>query len=160
MACLHSRTSRHPHCLHLLRALAFIEAHHGFHLQPLYINTKLNHLADDLSRNNLPSFLTKVPLADRHPAHLPPYFSPSSWIQSWTGPHHAGSISSAIFSGRSRPIDKKVLQFGNEEVPFLLQAVPSPRPIPSDRTPTLLFFSIYGRRGPVTPDNQVIPSSH
>ena len=72
VACLHSRTSRHPHCLHLLRALAFIEARHGFHLQPLYINTKLNHLADDLSRNNLPSFLTKVPLADRHPAHLPP----------------------------------------------------------------------------------------
>ena len=62
-----SLTSRNPHCLHLLRALAFIEARHMFYLQPLYINTKLNHLADDLSRNALSSFLLKVPEASREP---------------------------------------------------------------------------------------------
>ena len=62
-----SLTSRNPHCLHLLRALAFIEARHMFYLQPLYINTKLNHLADDLSRNALSSFL----LRSQRPAGSP-----------------------------------------------------------------------------------------
>ena len=71
VASLRSRTSRHPHCLHMLRALAFVEARHSFHLRPQYINTKVNHLADDLSRNNLPSFLTKVPRAAREPVPLP-----------------------------------------------------------------------------------------
>ena len=71
VASLRSRTSRHPHCLHMLRALAFVEARHSFHLRPQYINTKVNHLADDLSRNNLPSFLTMVPRAAREPVPLP-----------------------------------------------------------------------------------------
>jgi hypothetical protein len=55
----------------MLHALAFIEAHHKFHFHPVYINTKLNHLADDLSRNNLPSFLEKVPQANQEPDPLP-----------------------------------------------------------------------------------------
>ena len=71
VACLRSRTSREKHCMHMLRALVFIEAHHKFHFHPVYINTKLNHLADDLSRNNLPSFLEKVPQANQEPDPLP-----------------------------------------------------------------------------------------
>ena len=89
VACLHSRTTKHPHCLHLLRVLAFVEARYRFHLQPLYINTKLNHLADDLSRNNLLSFLTKVPLADKYPVSLPPLLL-SLLLDpeiDWTSPH-------------------------------------------------------------------------
>ena len=69
VACLRSRTSKNHHCMHMLRALAFVEARHRFMLQPAYINTKLNHLADDLSRNNLPSFLSKAPGARREPDH-------------------------------------------------------------------------------------------
>ena len=69
VACLRSRTSKNRHCLHMLRALALIEARHCFHLQPQYINTRANHLADDLSRNNIASFLFKVPNADRDPVH-------------------------------------------------------------------------------------------
>ena len=71
VACLRSRTSQDPHCMHLLRTLAFIEARHTFSLQPQYISTKDNHLADDLSRDNLSSFLLKVPGADSQATPLP-----------------------------------------------------------------------------------------
>ena len=67
VAALYKRTSRDSHCMHMLRALAFIEARHQFVLQPVYINTVHNHLADDLSRDKLSSFLTKVPGTRRHP---------------------------------------------------------------------------------------------
>ena len=72
VAALYSRTCRDSHCMHLLRALAFVEAQHAFHLQPEYIDTGANHLADDLSRNHLPSFMAKISGADRQPTLLPP----------------------------------------------------------------------------------------
>lgn len=53
--------------MHLLRCLVFVETHFGCYLRPEYINTKHNLLADDLSRNHLSSFLSKVPTADRQP---------------------------------------------------------------------------------------------
>ena len=71
VACLRSRTSKSKGIMHMLRCLVFIEAHFQFHIHPMYINTKLNHLADDLSRNNLSSFLSKVPQANCHPAPIP-----------------------------------------------------------------------------------------
>ena len=57
--------------MHMLRTLAFIEAKHMFLLAPRYIDTKANHLADDLSRNMLSSFLAKVPHANTQPTPLP-----------------------------------------------------------------------------------------
>ena len=71
VACLRSRTSRDSHCMHMLRTLAFVEARYRFSLRPEYINTKDNHLADDLSRDNLASFLLKVPGADTRATPLP-----------------------------------------------------------------------------------------
>ena len=68
VACLRSRTSKQKGVMHLLRSLVFVEAHFHFHLHPLYITTSANHLADDLSRDHLPSFLLKVPQADRGPS--------------------------------------------------------------------------------------------
>ena len=62
VANLHSRTSRDRHCLHMLQVLAFIEARYNFHIQHLYISTKSNHLADDLSRNHLSSFYSRYPM--------------------------------------------------------------------------------------------------
>ena len=70
VACLRSRTSKDRGIMHLLRCLVFLEAHFQCYLHPTYINTKANHLADDLSRNNLPSFLLKVHGADPHPTPL------------------------------------------------------------------------------------------
>ena len=70
VACLRSRMSKNKHCMHMLRTLAFIEAHHCFHLHAVYINTNLNHIADDLSCDKLPSF-AKVLQAGREPEPLP-----------------------------------------------------------------------------------------
>lgn len=71
VACLRSRTIREKHCMHMLRTLAFVEARYAFYLRSEYINTKDNVLADDLSRDNSCSFLSKVPNADPTPTPLP-----------------------------------------------------------------------------------------
>ena len=71
VACLRSRTSREGHCMHMLRTLAFVEARHSFALRPQYISTTDNHLADDLSRDKLTSFLAKVPNAGTRATPLP-----------------------------------------------------------------------------------------
>jgi hypothetical protein len=57
--------------MHLLRNLVFVEAYHGFHLVPRYIDTHANHLADDLSRDRVLSFLSKVPQASPRPVPVP-----------------------------------------------------------------------------------------
>ena len=67
VACLRSRTSRDEALMHIMCCLVFIEAHYHCYLHPIYIHTKANYLADDLSRDNLSSFLSKVPQADAHP---------------------------------------------------------------------------------------------
>ena len=54
--------------MHMLCTLAFIEAQFSY---PVYIDTKANHLADDLSRNHLSSFLHKVPHANPSATPLP-----------------------------------------------------------------------------------------
>ena len=86
VACLRSRSSRQPMLMHMLRCLVFIEAHVKCHIQSIYINTKLNHVADDLSRNNISSFFSKVPHADPRPSRisrrlLEPLLNPKAdWI--------------------------------------------------------------------------------
>lgn len=70
-ACLRSHSSRHKGVMHLLWCLVFVEAQLGFYFQPAYVSTKANHLADDLSRNQSSSFLSKVPTANPQPAPLP-----------------------------------------------------------------------------------------
>ena len=71
VAALRSRSSKQSHIMHMLRTLAFVEAVHGFSLAPQYVHTRANYLADDLSRNFMSSFFTKVPQADCMPTPLP-----------------------------------------------------------------------------------------
>ena len=71
VACLHSHSSKQPRLMHMLRCLVFIEAQLNIYLYPIYINTRLNHIADDLSQNNLSSFLSKVPDVSCSPAQAP-----------------------------------------------------------------------------------------
>ena len=71
VACLRSGTSCVPHVMHMLRTLAFVEARLSFSIIPQYIDTRSNHLADDLSWNLLPSFLSKVPHANCQAMQLP-----------------------------------------------------------------------------------------
>ena len=47
-------------------------SHIGCHLYGVYIDTHSNHLADDLSRNHVLSFLSKVPSADCQPTPTSP----------------------------------------------------------------------------------------
>ena len=65
LACLHSHDK---HIMHMLRTLAFVEA---IQLLPEYINTRDNHLADDLSRDKLLLSLQGPP---RGSQGLPPLF--------------------------------------------------------------------------------------
>ena len=70
VACLKSRTSKSKGVMHLLCCLVYIEARQQCYLKPVYIDTKSNYLADALSRNNLPLFLSKVPGADPYPTQV------------------------------------------------------------------------------------------
>ena len=67
---LQSRSSHDKGVMHLLRCLVFVEAQSQFYLCPSYVNTHLNHLTNDLSRNRLLSFLSKVPGAVPHPSPM------------------------------------------------------------------------------------------
>ena len=67
VADLKSWTTKHKGMMHLLRAVVFAEASFRCSLFPLYIDTKSNHLADSLSRNDANYFLSKVPSAAQHP---------------------------------------------------------------------------------------------
>ena len=67
VACLCSHSSRQPELMHLIRCLVYIEARFAFTVYPTFIETKANHLADDLYRNRISSFLSKVPQVDVAP---------------------------------------------------------------------------------------------
>ena len=64
---LRLRSSRDQGVMYLLRCLVFVEAQIGCQLLGVYIDTHSNHLADDLSRDNLFSFLSKMSAADSQP---------------------------------------------------------------------------------------------
>ena len=67
VACLRSWSCHDHHIIHMLRTLAFIEVSLAFTINPQYISTTDNHLANDLSCTNcLLSFLSKVPHADQN----------------------------------------------------------------------------------------------
>ncbi len=68
---IRTRTSRHPHMMHLLRCLFFLEAHYQLQISSVHIPGVLNDLADDLSRDRLPSFLRKVHQPDLTPTPIP-----------------------------------------------------------------------------------------
>ena len=71
VAVMGSRSCREKHLMHLLRCLFFFEAHYQFRICCRHIPGSRNGIADDLSRNNLPTFFSKVPEADPSPARIP-----------------------------------------------------------------------------------------
>ena len=88
MAVMSSRTSKQLHLMHLLCCVFFIEMLHDFQLSCIHIPGKCNDLADDLSRNHLSSFLSKVPGAAQ-PTKVPtPLINPllDSDLD-WLSPH-------------------------------------------------------------------------
>ena len=71
VAVIRSRTSKHPHLMHLLRCLFLVEAHFDMDVTCTHIPGKYNVLADDLSRNRACAFLSKVPGASLQPTPVP-----------------------------------------------------------------------------------------
>ena len=97
VACLWTQTSKHKGIMHLLRDLLFIEAHFRFVITPRYIDTHANHLADDLSRNRVSSFLSKVPHAAQTPVPVPAPLVGLLLDPKQTGHLLNGAVSSALF---------------------------------------------------------------
>ena len=88
VAVVNSRSSRNRHLMHLLRCLCFYEAHGQFRLKAKHLPGVCNGRADDLSRGNQSTFLSKTPEADRHPSPIPPAL-PSLLLtqdQDWISP--------------------------------------------------------------------------
>ena len=65
VAFIRSCTSKHPHCMHMLRTSAFLEARHSFIMHAAYIDTRANHLAVVLSRKCSLLLLPKGPTSRR-----------------------------------------------------------------------------------------------
>ena len=71
VAVIQTRYSRDDDLMHLLRSLFFFEAVFGCQIIVTYIPGAHNSLADDLSRDKLCSFVSKVPGAETEPTPLP-----------------------------------------------------------------------------------------
>ena len=71
VAAINHQTSPVKEVAHLLRCLAFIMARFNVRLQAAYIPGMLNDIADALSRNNMSTFFSLVPQADKHPLIIP-----------------------------------------------------------------------------------------
>ena len=102
LAYINSGYSREPHLMHMLSCLFSIRVAFGISLWAVHIPGKLNHLADAVSRDNLPYFFLRF--RDRSvdgSQYLLPF-----WICWWAlghiGRRHAGpSSSGALCSGFS-----------------------------------------------------------
>lgn len=84
--------------MQMLRCLFFIEAHHQFEIEATHIPGIHNDLADDLSRNNLASFLLKTSNSDQNPSPIPS--SLLQWLlhpaMDWTSPNWMELFSSFV----------------------------------------------------------------
>ncbi len=98
VAVLNTRYAKDVVLMRILRCLFFVEAHFQFSLTSTHIPGVHNVLADDLSRNRLPSFLSHMPNANRTPSLLPT--SLLQWLLhpnlDWTSPSWATLFSSSV----------------------------------------------------------------
>ena len=120
VAALRSRSSRDQGVMHLLRCLIFVEAKVGCHLYGEYLDTMSNHLADDLSRDNLLSFLSKVPSADSQPIPTLPQLLSILLNLRPIGYCRNGASSSALSSARSGPFNPQDIRRCNEALFHIL----------------------------------------
>ena len=84
--------------MHLLHCLFFLEASFQFELVARHIPGSHNSIADDLSRNRLSAFFSKVPQACKEPTPVPPrlpqvFLDPSL---DWTSPDWTQLFSSTV----------------------------------------------------------------
>ena len=98
------QSCRDPALMHLLRCVFFLEAHYQFELVAVHIAGVRNDLADDLSRNRLPSFFSNAPHMDPLPAPIPPPL-PLLLLASvtWTSPAWTMQFTAIITGGLQSP---------------------------------------------------------
>ena len=88
VAVINTRYSKDKDLMQLLRCLFFVEAYYQFHMIARHLPGTLNDCADDLSRNRLSAFRTRLPNADTHPTPIPS--SLLQWLlqpqADWTSP--------------------------------------------------------------------------
>ena len=159
VACLRSKTSRHKGLMHLLCTLVFVEAHFGFQFYPVYVETHTNHLADDLSRNNCSSFLSKVSHARLDPSLVPPpllhlLLDPRA---DWVSPLWRRRFSGIFSRVLPNPPYLEDIWCSIETLPWFLYAVCCPFAISSLGTAAMLLCSISSRPGSGAADRQVAP---
>lgn len=78
-------SAKDTYLAHLLRCIHFAEAKCNFTLMARHAQGVTNDKADDLSRNHLSSFLSKVPEADNRPTWIPLWLEQlGSVIGEWT----------------------------------------------------------------------------
>ena len=85
-----SRSCRDPGLTHLMRCLFFLEATYQFELTAVHVAGRDNQLADDLSRNQLSSFRSKVPQEQIKTPAASQWTCPACCSTNWTGPHRPG----------------------------------------------------------------------
>ena len=74
VAVIKSGYSREPFISHLLRCIFFFSAKYDFTLTAAHIPGRLNTLADAISRNNAPYFVSSYPQANQQPTEVPQEF--------------------------------------------------------------------------------------
>ena len=95
VAVLNGRYSKETNLMQMLRCLFFIEAYFQFTVMARHVAGVRNEIADDLSRNRLASFRSKLFLADDNPSPIPSSlvqwllrpevaWTCPSWIQQFT----------------------------------------------------------------------------
>ena len=85
---IHSHQSKDAYAIHLIRCLSLLECSLQFTLVSTHIPGKHNTLADALSRNNLPYFLSNHPQARLLPTPVPAPIHKALIAQQpdWTSP--------------------------------------------------------------------------
>ena len=98
VAVLNKRSCRDKFLMHLLRCLFYFEVRYQFVVRAEHIAGSCNDKADDLSRNNLSAFLSKVPDTDSSPSQVPPllYNLLLSRDLDWLFPNWASQFNSIL----------------------------------------------------------------
>ena len=95
---LNSRYSKDGQLMQLLRCLFFLEAHYQFKISSTHIAGVENDLADDLSRDNYASFISKMGKCDPSPSVIP--LSLLQWLLhpqlDWTCPNWTALFSTFV----------------------------------------------------------------
>ncbi len=160
VAAINARTSKVKHLMHLIRCLSFVEARLHLRLSSTYISTHANHLADNLSRNMLSSFLTNLryptPTPIQH--HSPIHCGASCSTFKRTGPRPPGRISSTLFSSGPSTIYAEILSNSHKTISKLLHSLQRMEPFPCIRITSVCIRCILGRRGHGSSDMQILPS--